>query len=611
MMRQLRESTKWIMLATALAFVGLMVFQWGMDITGQSGGGLGTIGRVNGVPVPFDLYESTRRNLYDQIAASQEEPITSQQSKEIEDQAWDEVVNQILIGQELERRGITVTDEEIKSAANFSPPPQLQSDPAFQTDGAFDLQKYQTWMAGLPTDVLLELEAYYRSIIPRGKLLRQVGSGVFPSDGELWQAWKDRNESVRIRFVAVDPADGATEDIAVSDGEIQRYYDGNQDEFEVPARARLEVVVLPKTPTAVDSAAARTRADSLRGAIEAGADFAEVARTQSTDQGSASLGGSLGTFAKGRMVAPFDSAVWAVRIGQVSAPVQTSFGWHLIRVDERWADSATASHILIPVQRTDASEIALLTLADSLEALAEERDLAEAARQLGLGADTIDLTADFPFASGAGRIGEGMDWALEEAEPGEASPVFETSQAFYALQLVSKEPAGVLPLAEARSIIEQRLRLEKQMDAAEARIREAAAGANGSLDALGSTLGTEVRAPEAFTRTDFVPVLGRQNRAVGTAFGMSPGHLSDPIRTDNAVVVLEVLEHVAADSTAFEAQKEGQRLALQQQEASLRLQEWLEGLRAEARIVDRRDEVLRPADEQPLPGTMGGPFGSR
>ena len=175
MMRQLRQSTKWIMLATALAFVGLMVFEWGMDATGQSGGGLGSLGRVNGVSVPYELYENTRQNLYSQIAASQEEPITSQQNREIEEQAWEEVVNQILISQELERRGIRVTDDEIRSAAQFSPPPALQQEPALQTDGVFDLQKYQSFLAGQSVEFLITLEDYYRSVIPRGKLLRQVG----------------------------------------------------------------------------------------------------------------------------------------------------------------------------------------------------------------------------------------------------------------------------------------------------------------------------------------------------------------------------------------------------------------------------------------------------
>ena len=93
MMRQMRENTKWIMLVTAFAFVGLMVFQWAMDITGQSGMSIGSLGSVNGTPVSYEAWNQTYRSLFDQLQISQEDPITSQQIRDIEDAAWDEVVN--------------------------------------------------------------------------------------------------------------------------------------------------------------------------------------------------------------------------------------------------------------------------------------------------------------------------------------------------------------------------------------------------------------------------------------------------------------------------------------------------------------------------------------
>ena len=143
MMRQMRENTKWIMLVTAIAFVALMVFEWGMDITGRSGVSVGEIGSVNGTPVSWEQYQLVYRNLYDQVSRSQTDPVSSAQNKEIEDAAWTEIVDQILIQEELGRRGVRVTDQEIREAARFSPPPELMADPLFQTEGQFDIQKYQ------------------------------------------------------------------------------------------------------------------------------------------------------------------------------------------------------------------------------------------------------------------------------------------------------------------------------------------------------------------------------------------------------------------------------------------------------------------------------------
>ena len=99
MMRQMREATKPIMVASAIAFVALMVFQWGMDVTGRSSGGLGEIGRVNGDPVLYDSYMAAYRQIYERVQSQQEELIGSQQNKEIEDQAFEEVVTQLLIAQ--------------------------------------------------------------------------------------------------------------------------------------------------------------------------------------------------------------------------------------------------------------------------------------------------------------------------------------------------------------------------------------------------------------------------------------------------------------------------------------------------------------------------------
>lgn len=611
MMRQMREATKPIMLFTALAFVALMVFQWGMDISGRSSGGYGEIGSVNGDAVTYDAYMAAYRNLYDRVQQSQIEPVTSQQNSEIEDAAFDEVVDQLLITQELRRRGITVTDEEIRQAAQYSPPAELR--PQFtDPDGRFDVQSYQAFLASLPQDQLLLLEAYYRDVIPRGKLLRQVSTGVYLSDGALFQQWKDQNESVEIRYVPIDPASRYDDaDFPVGASEIEAYYEANQDEFQVPARATVKAVVLNKAPTPADTAAALDRANAIRQELQDGADFAEVARRESSDSVSARAGGDLGTFPKGRMTPVFDSAVFAARIGRVTQPVETGFGFHIIEVTQRWAaDSVAARHILIPIVRTDDSEIRLLTRADSLEDLGAETSLDQAAEQLGLTTTTVEITSAFPFLAGAGQIGEGADWAFEDAEPGDVSPVFENQQALYSLELITGEPAGVLPLDQASASIEETLRLEKKIAQAEQEGQQVAdrVHAGEALPNVAADLGLEVRNAGPFTRSDFVPGIGRQNAAIGTAFALAPGEVSDAVATTSNVFVIEQLNRTLADSTNWVDQRRELRAnavaAVQQQ----RLQQWIQALRDAADIVDRRDQVLTPSDDVAPLGSASQPF---
>ncbi|MDH3224700.1 MAG: SurA N-terminal domain-containing protein, partial [Gemmatimonadota bacterium] len=378
MMRQMRDNTVWIMLLTALAFVALMVFEWGMDITGQTAGSFGEIGRVNGSPVMYDNYMAVYRNLYDQLQDQQEEPITNAQNSDLEDRAWEEIVNSILIQQELERRGIVVTDQEVIDAARFSPPPELLSSPVFATDGQFDPQKYQQFVASADNITLLQLEAYYRDIIPRGKLLRQVASGVYLSDAELWTAYRDANDQASVRFVSFDPLTRVSDDqITTTDAEVADYYEANREDFAVPATARVVSAYLTKAPTAADTAAVVTRAAALREAITSGQEtFEDAAARESSDPTTGPNGGDLGVFPQGRMVAAFDSVVFATSLNRVTEPVRTQFGVHLIEVTQRWGqDSAQARHILLPFERTDESEIGLLAMADSLEELGESMTL--------------------------------------------------------------------------------------------------------------------------------------------------------------------------------------------------------------------------------------------
>ena len=123
-MRQMRDNVKWIMALTAITFVGLMVFGWGMDITGRSGTQAtgGEIGRVNGDPITYEEWSNAYRSNYD-LAQRQGGTITAAQNKQIEDQTWNQLVMQKLVGQELEKRGIDVSDSEIRQAARFAPPP--------------------------------------------------------------------------------------------------------------------------------------------------------------------------------------------------------------------------------------------------------------------------------------------------------------------------------------------------------------------------------------------------------------------------------------------------------------------------------------------------------
>jgi peptidyl-prolyl cis-trans isomerase D len=604
MMRDLRQKTKWVMIIVALAFVGLMVFEWGMDMSGQSAGiQVGEVGRVNNTPISYQRYDEVYRDLL--VRAQQQTgsaQLTREQMRQVDEATWDQLVGEALIQQEIRRRGIRVTAAEIRQAARTSPHPELMQNEIFQTDGRFDLEKYQQFLSSpaASDDLLLQLEGYYREQIPRAKLLRQVMAGAFIPDSELWRSYRDSNERATVEYVTLDLNTLVPGEVEVTEREIRDHYRRNRETFRRSASAVLNVAWISKAPTAADSAAALERAREARTEILAGASFAEVAERVSADRGSAAQGGALGTFGRGQMVPEFEEAAFSAPIGQVTEPVQTDFGYHLIEVTARADEQVTARHILVSLERSEESVDRLYARADSLEALAPARGVQQAASQLRAEyAERQEVAGALPYLPGVGDASELLEWASEElAEEGRVigtvTPLFETEQAFYLARVESFSEGGEIPLAEATPQIRSQLELEKRRERARAIGREMRAEVRGGtgLEQAASSRGLRVERHGPFTRQDFNPVFGQANSVIGAAFGTPLNQVSEVVESTAGLFLLRPVARTEADRSAWEQQKDEQRGIEQAQIQSVHFQRWLTHLRESARIIDRRGEVL-------------------
>lgn len=124
----------------------------------------------------------------------------------------------------------------------------------------------------------------------------------------------------------------------VSEEEVKTFYEKNKKELEQPERVRAHHILLtfPKDATEVQKEEVKEKILALKKRLDAGEDFEAVARSDSSCP-SKEKGGDLGFFSKGRMVPAFEEAVWSLDKGAVSGPVETRFGYHLIRKDEKKA----------------------------------------------------------------------------------------------------------------------------------------------------------------------------------------------------------------------------------------------------------------------------------
>lgn len=186
----------------------------------------------------------------------------------------DDLIVQLLIGQEAEAKGIILTDEDVEAEISR----------AIQNLGGDDAFQQALTMSGMDKD------SFRKATRTRLLIERILGP-----------------------------------DVKITDAEMRDYFEKHKDELGKPAEVHARHIL-------VDS---EEKARDIKARLDGGADFAELAQKESTDTGSAPNGGDLGLFARGRMVPEFEEAAFALEVGAVSDPVKTKFGYHVIRVEER------------------------------------------------------------------------------------------------------------------------------------------------------------------------------------------------------------------------------------------------------------------------------------
>src|SRR5919206_1135350 len=468
----MRSAAKYIWIFLTMAFVGGFLLVETSGLLGRTPLTATTpVATVNGREILYtDWYQRVQRQLESEQQRAGRS-LSQDEVRQIEDGVLDQMVMDILLQQEYRRRGITVSDDEVREFARYAPPDWLRQSPELQTEGRFDPEKYRRLLAcpvARQQGLLTGLEQYSRSEIPRQKLWDQLATGLFVTDADLWQAYQDSHDSVQVSYVAFRPPANLPPDTTIPESQLREYFDKHKSEFERPGRAWLSVVAIPRTVTAADSAAVRGRAAALRAEIVAGAKFEDVARSESADSVSGANGGDLGRGTRGRFVPDFERAAYALQPGELSQPVLTPYGYHIIRVDERKGDTLAVRHILLRIQPSDSSAVRIDREADQLASLAagstDPTKLDSAARKLGLTLMKVTATEGQPAVANGRVIPSVSAWAFGGAHKGETSDLFEGDDGYYLARLDSIAPGGEPKFETARRDVVARLTEERALD---------------------------------------------------------------------------------------------------------------------------------------------------
>jgi len=399
-----------------------------------------------------------------------------------------------------------------------------------------------------------------------------IKKGLHPTTEEL-KAFYDSHqknyansvpEKRKVKYVMIDLSriqDGEQ----VTHDELQSYYNQHRDQYRVAEQAKVSHILI-KTPLPgpdgkVDEkgvAEAQRRAEDLLKQLKAGAKFEDLARKYSEDPGSAKEGGSLGLIGKGRTVPEFEKAAFSLPKGQISDLVKSSYGFHIIRVDDRQdAHMKTLEEVKDQIEpnlkQQKAQQIAQKQAEDLLQK-AKTQGLDAAASAKGMTVITSEFFGRKDMLPGLGPAPQFMDavFTTVEKSPPEMAA---TSQGFAVFNLLEVKPQSTPTFEEIRTRVEQEFKNERSNVLLSQKAQELSdrAKAEHDLKKAAKELGAAVKTSEFVSPDGQVPDIGSMTGPAAVAFSMKPGDISGPINSGTTGVVIAITEVQAPSETDFAA----------------------------------------------------------
>jgi peptidyl-prolyl cis-trans isomerase D len=478
--------------------------------------------KVNGEEIPTVTLQNAWQERQSQYQQQIKAEIPAEVRKRLQGQLLDQYTRTTLLRQRAKERGFRVSDDALLNG--------YHSESAFQIDGKFNeiAAKGALAQAGM---TLAGYESQLRNSLEIGQLEQSLQIGDFLTDSELKRAFALENEQREVRYallplarysaaVKVDDAllqrwyqahaedylskesvrlqyaelrlDTVAAAVVVNPPELESWYKQNQSRYveAEKRRARHILITVAAPKDAAAEAAALKQAQSVLAEARAGADFSALARKYSQDPGSARQGGDLGFALRGAYVQAFSDKLFAMKAGEMSEPIKTQFGYHIIRLDEVQAEHARTladdrARIEADYRRDRAAEI----FGNRQESLQQKLETTS-------GSDLAALAAEFGMSTGevaeytrggGGPLGVNADLTgvvfsdsvIKDQRIG--GPVALADDRSVIVKVLEHRLPKARPLAEVRSDVEAAVRKEEgtraARAAAEAALKQLKAGA--------------------------------------------------------------------------------------------------------------------------------------
>lgn len=640
--------------AVGLIALSMIMFMLLGDLLGPNSrlfGSNNAVGEIAGTEITIEEFDKVLEGIKNNYAQQTGKQPNENEMTSLREQAWNQMIVKVAYQKELDRLGISVTDEELIDMVqgnNIHPAiKQAFTNPQTQQ---FDRSMVKSYLKEQLPKAAPEQQAAWtnfesnlgpeRSLAKYNNLIRLSG---YVTTAEAKQALEEQNIKASLKYLLVPFFSISDSTVKVTDDQLQAYFDKNKEKYRVEEGRSVEYVTIPVRPSAEDSvatkqefdqilqqfatvendslfvsansdvpfngqyvnvgtlpeklkgaalqkgatygpfvengmytiykvadikdngpasarashillrwenetpaakAAAKKKAQDILNQIKAGADFTAMARQHGTD-GTASVGGDLGYFSAGSMVAPFEKAVFdAKTTGLLPELVETQFGYHIIKVT---APKTNRAYQVATIQRaitpTEATRDMAFKKADQLAG--ESKDAASFRQNIGKDKSLVKgeakaIKVGDRAVNTLANARELVRWAFnDKTDIGAVSPVFEVDDQFVVAVLTGKNEKGYASVNDIKEELTAAVRNELKSK----QIIDKLKSMNGSLEQIASKYGSGATVRSA-TDVTFaagnIEGLGADPVAVGKVFGLKPGKRSVPFEGQSGVVILEV-----------------------------------------------------------------------
>jgi len=590
--------------------------------------------KVNEVTIEWREYNDAFQNAIKQYREALGPSYSEKMIEELglKDKILDNLIAKVLILQEAKRLGLSIPDGELRGA--------IESVPAFQVNGQFDKRSYERFLR-LSRLTPEEFEQSQREslLLSKAVSLIKMNSGKV-SDEEALETYLFENERIDLTFLKIIPDSfkgqvNANEieikdayqkhqeefripafvqiqyllfrpsdfeiKVQVSSDEIKRYYDSRKDTFKIPKQVRVKDILIKVG--AEDSSnkieEKKKKAEEILEKAKKTKDFGSLAK-QYSESDMASKGGDLGWIQKGTMGEQIESILFSMKAGEVSGVLAARDGFHILKIEEVKEEKQKSfeevkDQIFQVLKKEKGKTEASRKADDAFYSLFRSRDLEGYSREKDVPIKTTGLFKEGDEIPDIGKNPLFYSSALS-LKLGEISPVVNIPPNFYILKLVNKKDSRVPPLNEVKDEVTRKVigmkAEEKARQAAEELLNQIRTGKN--IKEVAKEKGYPLEETGLFTRTaGVVPKIGPAGEFMGILASLTEKNpvAKEVIRTKDGHFVVRLTGYEPADQSKFQSVKKNleKRLSYQKQEEAF--QNWLEQLKAKAKIEINKDLI--------------------